>query len=247
MGKYTGADVGFILVGGYSILGAVTQFTDKLTAQAEESHALGSSWVEKTFVGVRSGEWTQNGFFDDAAGSVNEALAAGLATSKILTYTVETNAAGKNFVGFSGALAVDFTKSPARGALTKAAANYQGNGIIEEGKILHALTGRTASGNTSAAAVDFGTSNTTGGFGYFQLTSFTSGAGTTALAVDIMDSPDNLTFTSRMAFTPATAAPLAERKAFGSAIQRYAAVKWSGASGAGAPASCTFFVGLART
>ena len=32
---------------------------------------LGSSWVEKTFVGVRAGEWTQNGFFDDGANSVN--------------------------------------------------------------------------------------------------------------------------------------------------------------------------------
>ncbi len=250
MGKYTGADVGFILVGGYSVLGAVTQFTDKITAQSEESHSLGTSWVERTFVGVRGGEWTQSGFFDDAAGWVNEALAAGLATSKVLNYTVETNTAGKNFIGFSGALGVDYTKSPARGALTKAAVNYAGNGIVEEGKILHALTGRTASGNTTAAAVDFGTSNVSGGAGYFQLTSFTSGGAggsASALAVDILDSPDNLTFTSRIGFTVASAAPLAERKALGTPLQRYAAVKWQGASGSGAPASCIFFVGLARS
>lgn len=246
MAKYGSDKAQLALIGGYDILSSLTSFTDKVTAQTEESHTLGDSWVEQTFTGVRSAEWVQDGFYDDGVGSVHEALSANLSTSKVLVYGIEGNTTGKNFVGFSGALQIDYDRQVTRGELHKAKATYKGNGQVDQGKILHPLTGRTASGNTTAASIDFGTSNVSGGAGYFQLTSFTSGAGTTSLLVDIMDSPDNLTFTSRIGFTAATAAPLAERKSTTAPLQRYAALKWTGAGGIGAPASCTFFVGLAR-
>ena len=246
MAKYGSDKAQLALINGYDILSSLTSWTDKREAKIEETHTLGDSWVEQTYTGVRSAEWTQEGFYDDGVNSAHEALSANLSTSKVLVFGVEGNTTGKEFVGFTGALQIDYERIVSRGELHKAKATYKGNGQVDQGKILHPLQGRTASGNTTAGAIDFGTSNVSGGAGYFQLTSFSSGAGTTALLAKIMDSPDNLTFTSRMAFTAASAAPLAERKSTTVAWQRYAAVKWSGASGDGAPASCIFFVGLAR-
>ena len=244
--KYGSDKAELALIGGYNVNGALTNWTDKLIARTEESHTLGDSWVEVSYTGVREVEFEQEGFYDDGALSIHEALSTGLGQSKVMVLGVEGNTTGKNFTGYSGALQIDYERILTRDELHKIKATYKGNGQVDQGKILHPLQGRTASGNTTNGAIDFGTSNVSGGAGYFQLTSFSSGAGTTALLAKIMDSPDNLTFTSRMAFTAASAAPLAERKSTTVAWQRYAAVKWSGASGDGAPASCIFFVGLAR-
>lgn len=245
MAKFGSDKAALALIGGYDVNGSLTKWTDKIEAEVEDSHTLGDSWVKQTFTGIRSAEFVQEGFYDDGVGSVHEALSTGLATAKVLVYGVEGNTTGKNFIGYTGALQVNYERIVVRGELHKAKATYKGTGQVDQGKILHPLTARTASGNTTGNPIDFGSSNTSGGAGYFQLTAFTSGAGTTSLVVDIFDSPDNLTFTSRMAFTPATAAPLAERKSTTVPWQRYAAVRWQGAAG-GSPAAFTFFVGLAR-
>lgn len=247
MAVYGSDQVAFAIVGGYDILSNLTQFTDKISAQTEESHTLGTSWVAKSFVNVRSGEWSIDGFFDDAQTKSVAALSANLATSPVLTYAVEGNTAGKHFVGFSGALETDFQKSPSRGALTKIKANFAGNGIVEEGLILLALGSKTTTGISTAAGVDFGTSNTSGGAAYLQVTAFTSGP-STAVQVDVMHSADNLTYTSWAGFTSATAAPFSQRKASAAKLERYGAVRWQGASaGASFPTNVTFFVGLARS
>lgn len=250
MAKFSGADCGFFITGGYSLLGTITQFTDKISAVVEDSHSLGTSWVEKAFTGVRAFEISQSGYYTSDVGANHDALLGagqGLATSKVLTYAVEPNTAGNNFVGAAGALAVDYTRSPVRGALTKAAANYQGNGIVEHGKILLPLSSKTTTGNSTAAGVDFGASNTSGGSAYLQITAFTSGP-STAVQVDVMHSVDNLTYTSWQGFTSATAGPLGQRINSTAKLERYAAVRWQGASnGASFPTNVTMFVGLART
>lgn len=249
MSKYGAADVGQVILGGYDILsnGVLTEFTDKITAVAEEAQGLGDAWRKYEHVGLRSAEFTHTGFYDDSPGSILTALRTNHATSPVLTYSVETNAAGKSFVGFNGALEIDYAINPVRGQLTKMTAHYHGNGIVEEGKVLVALAAKTATGNSTAGAVDFLTSGTSGGSAYLQVTAFTSGP-STAAQIDIMTSPDNLTFSSWKGFTSATAAPFSQRLNSAVALQRYNAVRWQGASnGASFPTSVTFFVGLART
>jgi hypothetical protein len=247
MAKYGSADVGIFAIAGFDLLGVLTQFTDTHEAITVETHTLGDAWVEHTAVGVARRTLTQQGFYDDGVLSAHEAMSSNLATDKVLCYGLEGNTSGKAFVGWSGALEVNYERLAAVGDLVKANAEYRnGNGVVEQGRIIRPMAGATASGNTTAAAIDFTASNTSGAAAYLQVISFSSGAGATALAVDLMHSADNLTFTSYAGFTNVSAAPAAQRVVSTAPIQRYAAAKWQGASGAGAPASAIFFVGLAR-
>ena len=67
------ADVAFFLLGGYDILGTITQIDDRAEALLEETHALGDAWREQSFVGVRQSEISQDGFYDDVMDSVRYA------------------------------------------------------------------------------------------------------------------------------------------------------------------------------
>ena len=92
----------------------------------------------------------------------------------------------------------------------------------------------TSTAATTGGAVDNGASNTSGGAGYVQCTSF---VGATQITPRLLDSPDNITYAALVTFASATAnttglvAPFAERKAIAGAIQRYVAYDASGASG----------------
>ncbi len=252
MATFGSDKVGFFLLGGVDILGTLTTITDKQTAIVEESHTLGDAWVENTYVGVKTAELSQDGFF--YAGSsvdtdrVHEALSTGLATSKILMFNHEGNVAGKNFVGWAGALQIDQQIAVERGALTKARVNYKvGPGaVVEQGKILRALAGASATGITSGSAVDFLSSDTSGGAAYLQVTAFTTGGPSTALKVDVMHSADNLTFASWAGFANVSAAPNAQRIASTAPLQRYGAVRWTGDAASSFPTSAVFVAGLVR-
>lgn len=244
MSIYGSDKVGFFLLGGYNLVGTLTQFTDKLEAVTEETHTLGDSWREQAGVGVRHAEITQSGFYSDGANSAHEALMAGLGTSaRVLCYTLEGNTTGKNFIGWEGAQQIDYTRVHTREELHKAEAVYRSNGRVEQGKILYPLTSAgTSGGNTTANGMDGTASSTAGGIGYLQITALTESTAT-GFAVDIMHSADNLTFTSYIGFALASG-PTAERKSSTVALQRYTAVKWAGATATN-PAH-TFFVGLVR-
>lgn len=240
--KY-GPDNAVFLVGGYNILGYQTEISQKVEALTEESHGLGTSWVENAWVGVRRMELSQNGFYDDAANGNHDALSANLATSKVMVFGVEGNVSGADVVCFSGALQTDYERIAQRGELHKANANYVGAGFVTQGRILHPLTARTASGDTTAAAIDFSASNVSGADAFLQVTAFTAGGSATAAVIDIMHSADNLSFTSWAAFSNTTAAPSAQVKSSTAVIQRYRAVKWNGT--ASSPAALTFLAALA--
>lgn len=244
MAKY-GPDNGVFLVGGYNLVGYQTEINQKVEALTEEVTVLGDTWQQHGWVGVRRMELSQNGFYDDVANGNHAALSTGnFATSKVAVFGVEGNVSGADFVGFSGALQVDYERIVSRGALHKANANYQGAGFVTQGRILHPLATRTASGNTTAAGIDFSASNVSGGNGWLQVTGFTAGGTATAAVIDIMHSADNLTYASWLGFTNVSAAPNAQVVSSTAVLQRYAAVKWAGT--ASAPASLTFLVGLSR-
>ena len=237
----------WVLLGGYNLTGTLTQFTHKQEAVLEQSDCLGDSWLEHSWTGMKSAELTQEGFYDDAALSQHAAAEAKLATGSVLCHGVEGQTTGKNFTGWSGALQINYERVVSRGELHKANAEYRNQGLVEQGRILRPLSGATASGNTTGNSIDFTASNTSGGAAYFQLTSFSSGAGTTALKVEVLHSADNLTFTTWNSFTPATMAPLAERVASTAKLERYAGIRFQGTTGGGGfPASAIFFVGLVR-
>ena len=243
MSRYGSDKAGPFLVGGYDLLGYQTQINQKISAKIEETHTLGDSWVEVSYVGIKELEMSQEGFYDDGVGSNHEALSTMLGTTAVMCFGVEGNTTNKQFLGFDGVLESDYERILSRGDLTKAKATYKGAGKVTQGHIAHPLTTRTASGNTTGNSIDRSASNTSGADAYLQVTAFTAGGSATALVIDIMHSADNLTFSSWGSFTNTTFAPRAEVKSSTAKIERYRAVKWNGNTSF--PASVTFFVGIA--
>ncbi len=242
MAKYSSKDA-ILLIDGYNVLGTTTTITHSVEAMTEEKTGLGDEWEEHEYLGIQKAELSQEGFFDDASVSVNDALneKQGEDRSYILGY--EGNTIGKNFSGFKGALQSNFNRIASRGALHKANADYMGNGIVEDGKILHALTARTADGDTEASPVDNAAATTDGGNAYLQVTALTLG-GYDDVVITVRESSDNVTWNDLDSFT-AVDDTGAERIEIAGTVKQYLAVSYS-FTGTGSDPSITFFVGLAR-
>ena len=246
MARYSSKDCVFV-VDGYNILGVLADVGHSVEAVLEEDTALGDTWATFDALGLSKADLSQEGWFDDAADSVNAALNEQQGVSRILTLGFEGNTIGQHFTGYQGAMQVDYNRLASRAKLHRCNARYQGSGTAEDGRILHALTAQTADGNTEATPVDNGAATDYGGAVYLQLTALTLG-GYTDLTVKVRHSADNVTYADLVTFTALVTAPGKERKtiaAGAASMRRYLAVSWA-FTGTGAGASATFFVGAAR-
>jgi hypothetical protein len=246
MATYGSDKVAFLLVDGYSILGVSTEFSESKDAVLEETTPLGVPWGTTAYAGLRRAELSQNGFFDDAANAVNDALVAKTGISRLVAYGIEGNVAGKAFTGFSGAMQSNYKRQASSGELHKASSAMTGNGIVDEGVILHPLAQETTTtGNTEgASSVDNGVSSPNGGAAHLHVTQLTLGGFTNA-AWKVRHSADDITYADLVSFTVATAAPFAERKTVAGTVNRHLASSWA-FTGAGAGQSVTAMVGFSR-
>lgn len=244
MAKYGSNSAVLALIDGYSIAGVLTEFSDDTEALTEDTTCLGETWETHGSLSVKRVVLTQNGFYDDAAGSVHEALEAGNGASRVVTLGYEGNTIGQDFVGLAGPLQTRYRRSPAVKGFHKATAEYVANGQREDGKILHALGAETADDDTEASSVDNSASSANGGAGYLQVTNLDLD-GYDDITVKVRHSADNATFADLLTFAAATAHPDAERKAVAGTVNRYLASSWA-FSGSGTSPTCTFLVGFAR-
>lgn len=253
MAVYGSDDVAFILIGGFNLLTNTMEMNDNLEAVTEETTVLGDSWQQHAYVGLKRGEVTINGFFDDAAKASVDALSTRHGTERILAYGVAGNTVGKPFTGFSGAVELNVSRVASRGALHKLNTQFKGSGIVDEGLIHRAWSSATAStGNTQAASIDGGASSTLGGVGHFQLSDLAMDGTSTGFTASIRDSADNNTFAALLNFSQVTSsslAPTAQRSTtlLSTAIQRYTAVAWAYSSTvANSSQNAQFMVGFQR-
>lgn len=238
------ADVGFLVVDGYSILGTVTELDDEVRRLLEDNTVLGDGDEVWEPVGaMRSGSISQKGFFDEATDSVHDLLVR-LASTGVLMYAPEGNTLGLPFVGFAGALTARYRRIASKGALHKAEADYKVSGAVDNGDILHILQAETASPFTGATD-DNAASTPDGAAGYLEVTALTLG-GYTSATVKLRDSTDDIAYADLITFPNVTAAPsAAPRQTVTGTVNRYTQteVTWNGA---GAAQSITFATGLAR-
>lgn len=239
MSKYGSDQVSFFLVAGLDVVGTLTDFEDRREAKLERSDTLGDSWEEQAFVGVREGEISQNGFYDDAAGSVHDVLSSGPGATNILSYCLEGTATGKNFVGWAAGVQVNYQRQAQRDALTKAKATYRGAGAIEQGKVLFPYKAVASTGRKNT--VDNLVSST-GGAGYLQ---YNASAG--ECNVRVLHSSDDLTFATLLTFTRTASGHSAERITTTGSIKRYTAADFTTATATGSIGALNAFVGLVRT
>ena len=253
MAKHGPADA-WMLIGGYNVGVDLTKFEDSNEAQLEESHTLGDSWVEQSYVGVRQATVSIEGFYDDSQVGAHRLLEQPETTTpsaKICCWGVAGSTNGVDFYGWAGAAQKSYERQLQLGSLVKVAAEFTNDGPADLGKVIwynHVPTATGAStGGAIGSAVDFGASST-GAAAYLQYYS-TSGEAN----IRVLHSADNLTFATLFTFTKTTKGTAAgvwgaERLTTTGSVNRYIAIDITTASatGAGTTNGLSFFVGLAR-
>lgn len=153
MAKYGSSAVGFLLVGGYSLLSAGLQALGwKQEANTELTHGLGETAEVPTPTGVSRYTLTQTGaFFDDTTNGFHDRFKAGTTTSRVVCFTVAGNAMAAPFVGCLGAIAVAYEVLGQKDGLTKANATYTLTGAAySQGQIVQPLATKTGDWNTKS-------------------------------------------------------------------------------------------------
>ena len=244
MAKKSSADVGFLLIDGYDVMSDTTKIEDNIEAQTEETHGLGNPWVERSYTGVKDLSLTQEGFYDDVASGINDALNEKSGARRIICYGINGNDPGQEFLAFEGATQISFTRIAARGELHKANAEYKGQGQVDRGIILHPYGVETEDGDTEESAVDNGEATAGGGAAYLQVSELDLD-GHTNVVIKVMHK--GAAWADLVTFTAVTAAPAKERKVVSGSISQNLAVSWefTGTPEEAEP-SIKFLVGFAR-
>lgn len=245
MAKYSRKDVAFLLFDGYDIVGLSQTLGDSREAILREVTGLGDTWPEHDDTGLRRGEFSTDGFYDDATGATNELLSGQAGVSRIVCYGLEGNTIGRKFTGLAGALTGKYVRTAQLAEFHRARGEWMVSGQVDEGVILHELSAETADGNTEGAeSVDSGASSAAGGAGYLQVSAITLDTATN-LVVKIRHSADDITYADLITFTAVTARG-AERKTVAGTVNQHLATSWAWTGGAGAGSTATFLVGFAR-
>lgn len=243
MTTYGSADVGFFLADGFNLLGDTTKVDDHKEALMEDGAVLGEAWPGVKALGVTKFTLSQKGFYDDAVDQTHAALVDLSGAAMVLVLGHAGNVQERPFLGLSGALNVSYDRQITRLALTKAEAEYNGDGIVEEGIIQEALAARDTD-PAEGAAIDYGASSPDGASGYLEWAALALGGYDNAI-VKIRDSSDDISYSDLITFTAATAARGAERKTVAGTVDRYTKATWA-FTGSGSSESMTFMVGLVR-
>ncbi len=245
MTKRSSPDVGFLLVDGYDVMGVVAELTDNIEATVEEILPFSSEWSDKLYVGVKRADIAQDGYFDDATDSINDALKDQSGVSRVVCYGYEGNTIGQRFTGYQGAVQVNYERVATRGQLHRANAKYTASGQVDEGEVLHSHTARTDDGDTKLTPVSVSAQTTAGGIAYLQLSELTLD-GATNVTVKILQSANEVDWDVLTTFTAVTTAPKAERKVLTGTIKKHLAVSYEFTGGADDDSSVKFMVGFVR-
>ena len=245
------ADVGFLIIGGRSVLGRITSLTDSEEMLVEDVTPLGVN--SDVWASVGQSKWVlqQNGIYDNAVGAINEALA--IDTKQVLMFGLEGNAVGDDFLG-AAVVHTAWDRAPSKGALHKANASYMSDEGPDRGKVAAPLVARTTTGPVKTATLDFGVPFANQATGsaivYLGVSQLTLDGGT-GLLVKVFDSADDITYAELIPFTAVVLAPASERKSLAAAvppndIERYIQVEWAFTGVPGANKTATFAVGVSR-
>jgi hypothetical protein len=238
------ADVGFVLLAGYDIMGLITDLDEKTEAMLEQSDGLGAASDEYSAVGMTKFDLSFDGFYDDTTIQAIEALTG----EQVLMYALLGNTIGLEFIGVN-ALRSTIARGPSRDGLTKAQIAFKSDEGPERGQVSAAHATVTAQGPVEGTSDDWGAGSapsTDGGVGYVNCTALALDGGT-ALQVIIKDSDDDITFVDLITFTAIAAAPAAERKTVAGNVERYTLTEHEFTGASGASRTATFAAGFVRS
>ena len=248
MAKIGSPDVGFVLLGGFNLLGvSVTAFEFLHMMETEEITGSGDKDEAHQKVGLKRGDLKMSGFYEDAAG-LSDAAFISTGSDRVVLIATEGNTVGKIAHGFAGAVEAVYNRILELATLHKADAEFKTSGPMERHVILHTHSSESAaSGNTEGTSVDNSASSALGGAGIVECEDLTLG-GYTDVTVKVRDSTDDVVWADLVTFDVISAAKTATRKATASAtetVDRYLSMSWL-FNGSGSGQSIKFAVGFAR-
>ena len=237
MAKYGSADVGFLLVGPYNLTTVSSKIEDSATRATEDMTPFGTSTAVVAASPVVHFELTgHEGWYDDAADSINAAMIAMASTATILMMAVSGNTRGRRAVCTSGAIRTGYKRSFAVGEYHKASVELAVTGVRDECTIVHELILETNDGNNETYDIDLGATGggTTGCNIYLSCTQLAL-TGSTNLIVTFEDSSDAITYAAQTAMTALTVVGSEYKASTDQTVNRYVAAKWVFTGLAGTP------------
>ena len=238
MTKYGSADVSFLLVGPYDLTSVSSKIEDSATRATEDMTPFGTSTAVVAASPVVHFELTgHEGWYDDAANSINAAMIGMASTATILMMAIAGNSSGKRAVCSSGAIRTGYKRSFAVGEYHKASMELAMTGVRDECTIVHPLVLVSGDGNTETVTdVDLGATGggTTGANVYLSCTQLAL-TGSTNLIVTFEDSVDGDTYAAQQAMTALTVVGAEYKATTDQTVNRYVACKWVFTGLAGTP------------
>jgi len=251
--QYSSSSIGYLLVGQYNLTNVSSKLEDGVEAPIEDvtpfgvgTQAYGRPGFKKYTI---SGH---EGWYDDAADSINAAMVSMASTEEVLMLAYQGNTAGKYAVCAGGAIRAGYKRGFEVGQYHKASFDLSLSGTRDEAIILAPLQVYTGNGNTEGAYLDL---NAYGGSGspstslgctlYVCITSFTQST-SSGLTITFEDSTTTGTFLSQCATANITAPGITGYKVVSAdmTVNRYIALKWAWGGTVGS-AAATFTAAVA--
>jgi len=254
MAKYSSKDVGFMLLGSYSVLAAVSSIEDTVTLKLNETYALGEDDESFWSGGAKQTEIVQEGWYDDAVGNLHQAMTDLSTVALPMTIAPFGNAinvvptSGTEIDIYQSVQRVGYTVQLATSEVTKAQARY---GIWygkKRGKLAAPLATKSAAANTDADDALVSAAQPAGTNGGAMVLHITALTGTpTNVTITLRHSVDGTTYTDKTAFsafTPANvlAGVASEYKVLSGQINKWVSAAWAYTGGTGP--TVTFAVGV---
>ena len=260
--NYNSADFGFITIGHYDLTSVTTKLDDTISRPAIESTPYGVTAPEFLPGVLKSYELSgQDGWYDDAADSVNAALVDMTAGENVMILAPYGNAApnhvspavgiGKTCICTDGVLKTEYKRAGEVGGYHKASFGVQVSGLVDQNaKLVAHLIERTVTGTTAAAYLDMGGAGAVGGRAYLVLTDIHWGS-RTKLVIKLQDD-DVTTFVDHTSFadivpatTPESAGTSQMVALANAAIYAHTCVTWTWSGGSEGAEAATFAVAVA--
>lgn len=238
MAEFGAPDVGFVLLGGRSLVGYLTEIQDSHEAVVRESTGLGDAVDSWAKVGRNFSDVKILGIYN----STDFVTAVEVTADQVLMYCLEGNTVGNEFTGLD-AVRGEMTRQAVRDELHRLEAAFKSASGLDKGKIMADHVARTSATGVTTT-VDNAASNADGAVGYLGVSVLTLG-GYTNLQVKIRDSTNDVSFADLISFATVTSAPAVERKVVTGTVNRYAHTTIS-FGGSGSSETTTYAVGMRR-
>ena len=250
MAKYSSADIGYLLLSQYNLTNVSSKLEDSVEAPVEDITPFGvgtavmgrpTNFKKYTISG-------HDGWYDDSAGSINDAMIGMAATEEVLMLAYQGNAVGKRVISTAGAIRAGYKRGFEVGQYHKASFDISVSGVRDEAYIVSELAIKTGTGNANGVYVDLGSGGggSAGATVYICVTEYDNGGTATGLTFTFQDAATIPTWGTQHVCTPAiTALGGYHYHTTNQTIRRYMSCSWAWGGTVGtAHAEFTVAVGI---